>query len=149
MRKATDELRKTHRVIQKVLESLEPGTARFADTATALHRTLRAHAALQDNVLAPALRKRSLIGVPYLDDTEQDHLSFHRLTAALLESAARSRPDIDTDVQNLRTRVEEHLRKESRVLYPYAEGILDGDTLYQLGNDMVHYRHPAGEHVKI
>ena len=136
MTKATDELMKTHRVVAKVLEGFIAGKPRFVDITKTLHRTVLAHAWLQDEILLPALMGKSLIVENVLKGIVQEHKDLDSLLKMLITLPQDQQQKIDAYVLQIRTLIETHFKKETDALYPLVEKVLDSATLGKLRNEM-------------
>lgn len=139
MKKATDELLKTHLVVDKVLEGFDVKNARFPEIMKTLHRTLLAHGWLQDEILLPVLRQKQLIEPPFLNEIVQEHKDLDQLLKTLLDTSLNFTSNLEAVASQIRIVIETHFKKERDVLYPLAEKTIDLNTLNKLGDDMTHH----------
>jgi iron-sulfur cluster repair protein YtfE (RIC family) len=136
MKNITDELAKTHQVVCKVLEGFNPSNPRFQSIMETLHRTVLAHAWLQDEVLFPALENKLLIQIPLLNEIFQEHKDLDRLLKALLDTSLDCKNELEAKVLQIRVILETHFMKETEALYPLVEKVLDLDTSDKLAEEM-------------
>jgi len=136
MKKATDELLKTHRVLRKVLEGLDVNNKRFPEIIKTLHRTFLAHAWLHDEILLPLLREQSVIETSFLNEIVQEHKDLDRLLKALLDTALDCTDLLESRVLQIRTELESHLKLEAEILYPLANKSVNGEVMNTLGEGM-------------
>lgn len=136
MKKITDELLKTHQLIHKVLESLDPESPRFQPVMGTLHRTFLAHAYLQDQILAPALEGQSLIMAPLMGEIIREHRDVEFLIKTLLDTRLDSQAALATEVAKIRAAIDAHFKREENALYPFVERVLNPDSLHALAEEM-------------
>ena len=136
MKKATDELLKTHVVVRKVLEGFAVKNKRFPEIMTTLHRTLLAHAWLQDEILLPALKEQALLQVPLLNEICQEHKDLELLVKSLFDTSLNFKSALESKVLQIRIIIETHFRKEAEILYPLVEKTVNLETLNRLGDVM-------------
>ena len=135
MRKATDELRKTHALVETVLEKFDVKSERFVGIAQTLRRTLRAHAWLQDEILVPVLRVKLFGENPFIREMTRDHVELDRLLTALIDTAPTG-AERESQAAHIKTLLAAHFKKESAALYPRAELAIDPQTLHKLAEEM-------------
>ena len=140
MKKATEELLKTHLVVRKVLEGFDVDNRRFPEIMQTLHRTLLAHAWLQDEILLPVLREKALIAMPLIDEIVQEHKDLDHLLKTLIDTSLYYPNELEAEVLQIRTAIETHFKKERDVLYPLAEKTVDLGTLNKLGEGMIYHQ---------
>jgi len=136
MTTATDELIKTHRVVEKLLKEFAVDQPRFSEVMKTLHRTVSAHAWLQDEILIPALKEKPLIGKSLIQELVQEHKDIDGLLKTLLQTPRDQKIEVDAYVLQIRTLLETHFKKETSALYPLAEKVLEESALNQLRGEM-------------
>jgi len=136
MGKATEELIKTHRVVEKVLKQFEPGEPRFAEIRKTLERTVLAHGWLQDELLLPALKGKPLIEQRFLQQIVEEHRDLEHLLKLLHNISLEAKEEVQALVVQIRAILDAHMAKESAALYPLTEKVVDDSTLRRLGADM-------------
>jgi hemerythrin-like domain-containing protein len=166
--KATDILMEEHRVIEKVLDSLETAANRLsAGQSIPMDFFFKAvdfiknfadgcHHKKEEGILFVAMDAN---GMP--QDAEpvsiflEEHEEGRRLTRAILEGAKRvqagdaaSTQDIAQNALNYITLLREHIQKEDHVLFPMADDIIPARQHQQLMADFDHIEHEAEVHEK-
>jgi hemerythrin-like domain-containing protein len=136
MKKVTDELLKTHQLVRKVLEGFDPANERFQPVLETLHRTVLAHAHLQDQILIPALENKTLIQKPLLSELFQEHKDLDHMLKALLAIPQNGKDELQAGALQIRTVLETHFKKEAVALYPLVEKVMDPQTLNRLAEEM-------------
>jgi iron-sulfur cluster repair protein YtfE (RIC family) len=136
---------KTHLVINKVLESFHEDNKRFSEIVGTLHRIMGSHASLQDDLLAPVLRAKSVNEIPFVDEIVQEHEDLARRLLTLSGTPRVAKISVEAEVLQIRLIVEKHLEKERTVLYPLAEKTIDEATLNRLGEEMGEHEQAAQE----
>lgn len=136
MGKATDEMMKTHRFVEKILTQLNPKEDRFPEIRTTLERAVIAHAWLQDEILLPALKGKALLEERFLSEVSKEHQDLEYLIKMLANTSLDAKPEIDALVLQIRTLLETHFQKEAAAIYPLAEKVVDEPTLRKLGDEM-------------
>ena len=136
MGKATDELVKTHRFVEKILTQLDPKESRFAEIRTTLERAVVAHAWLQDEIFLPSLHGKPLIDERFVSEVSKEHQDLEYLLKMLANTALDAKPGIDALVLQIRTLLDTHFQKEAKALYPLAEKVVDEPTLRKIGEEM-------------
>jgi hemerythrin-like domain-containing protein len=134
--KATVELLKTHQVVNKVLEGFNVQSVRFPEVMRTLHRTLLAHAWLQDEILLPVLRDRMPSQTALLDEITDEHAELDRLLKALPDEPAAQTGELQAQALQIRTLIAQHFKKEAKTLYPLAEKSIDPQILNRLSQEM-------------
>ncbi len=134
--KLTDALLGEHGAFNVLLNEIEKmasiaGDVAQIDSAIAVFATeIKAHAALEEELLFPALK-------PHLATNEliTEMLAEHkeiRQGLERIENAVDISEAIDA-VQQTISAIRNHFQKEEKVLYPFAEDVLDDETLIRLG----------------
>jgi hemerythrin-like domain-containing protein len=136
MGKATEELIKTHRFVEKILEQFDPKEIRFPEIRSTLERAIVAHAWLQDEIFLPALKNKALIEERFLSEVTQEHQDLEYLLKRLAHTALDAQQGLDALVLQIRTLLDTHFQKEAQALYPLAEKVVDETTLRELGDEM-------------
>lgn len=136
MGKATEELIKTHRLLEKLLEQFEPGKPRFAEVRKTLERAVQAHTWLQDELLLPVLKGKPLIERRFLEEIREEHRDLEHLLKLLLNISPDAKEEVQALVIQIRAILESHIDKEALGLYPLVEKVVDRSTLLRLGTDM-------------
>lgn len=141
----TDWLRAEHEEFRDLLRKIElaqhdPGSAGAGEVRRLVRKLLprlRAHEGVEDELLAPALRKR-IKGIEpgltsiFVEGHEELHEKLGRLEEALgLGTAPLSQFVAAVNFASLLT---EHMEQEERVLFPMVERALEGGTLEDLGS---------------
>src|SRR6185437_14869973 len=101
-----------------------------------LHRTVQAHAWLQDEILLPALKGKPLVGKILLDEISQEHKDLDRFIANILKIAPEQKDEIEAHTLQIRTLLQTHFQKEAGALYPLTEKVVDASTLTRLREEM-------------
>lgn len=136
MTKATDELVKTHRVVWKVLDGFAADKPRFSEIVKTLHRTVLAHAWLQDEIFLGTLVGKPLIDKGLVDEITQEHRDLDHLLQLLENTSADRTAEVGAFVLQIRVILQAHFKKEVEALYPLAEKVVDSQTLNKAGNEM-------------
>lgn len=136
MGKATDELIKTHKVVEKVLKQFKPDEPRFSEIRKTLERTVLAHVWLQDELFLPVLKGKPLLERRFLEEIVEEHRDLEHLLKLLLNISPDAKDEVQALVVQIRAILEAHFEKEASGLYPLAEKVIDESTLRRLGDDM-------------
>jgi len=136
MGKATDELIKTHRLVEQILIQFDTLKPRFSDVRATLERAVRAHCWLQDEFLLPALWGKTLIERQLLVEIVQEHRDLESLLRRLQTIAPDATREDEALVFQIRALLEAHFAKETNALYPLIEQVVDDPTLRRLGEEM-------------
>ena len=136
MGKATDELLKTHRVVEQILSHFDTIKPPCSDVRVTLGRAVIAHCWLQDEFLLPVLWGKPLIERQFLEGVTQEH----RDLEFFLERLQTIAPDATRENEALRLQIREllkaHFAKEKNALYPLIEQVVDDPTLQRIGEEM-------------
>jgi len=96
MGRATDELLKTHRVVEQILSHFNTIRPPFSDVRATLERAVTAHCWLQDEFLLPVLWGKPLIVRQFLVEVTQEHHDLEslleRLQTIAPDAARRMKP---------------------------------------------------------
>ena len=136
MGKATEELIKTHRLVEKLLEQFEPEKPRFAEVRKTLERAVLAHTWLQNELLLPVLKGKPLIERRFLEEIGEEHRDLEHRLKLLLNISPEAKEEVQALVIQIRAILEAHFYKEALGLYPLAEKVVEASTLVRLGTDM-------------
>ena len=136
MGKATDELMKTHRLVEQILIHFETLKPPFLDVRATLERAVIAHIWLQDEFLLPVLWGKPLIERQFLAGVTREHHDLQSLLERLQTIAPDSTRENEALVLQIRTLLEAHFSKEKNALYPLIEQVVDETTLRRLGDEM-------------
>lgn len=133
---ATVELRKTHKVVRKVLKELNVGSARFPDVLKTLQRTVAAHAFFVDKFLIPAFKNNPLVDKGFLREIKTEHKDIDRLIAVLRKIPLSRNKALDAYALQIQVMIEANLTKEAEGLYVLAEEFLDVEKLKTVAEEM-------------
>jgi hemerythrin-like domain-containing protein len=136
MGKATDELLKTHRLIEQILIHFVTSKPQFSHVRETLERAVIAHDWLQDEFLLPLLWGKPLIERQFLVEVTQEHHDLESLLERLQTAAPDAARENEALILQIRTLLEAHFLKEKKALYPLIEQVVDGATLRGLGDEM-------------
>jgi iron-sulfur cluster repair protein YtfE (RIC family) len=136
MGRATDELLKTHRVVEQILSHFNTIRPPFSDVRATLERAVTAHCWLQDEFLLPVLWGKPLIVRQFLVEVTQEHHDLESLLERLQTIAPDAAREDEALVFQIRALLETHFAKEKNALYPLIEQVVDDPTLRRLGEEM-------------
>ncbi len=136
MQTATDELRKTHKVVRKVLKELNVGGSRFTDVLKTLHRTVAAHAFFVDEIFIPALKDVPLIDSAFTKTITNEHKDIDRLIKLTRKTPLSRNKALDAYVLQIQTLIEANFIKECEALYILAEELLPKEKLESIASQM-------------
>ena len=114
--KATILLEKQHRKVEALFKALETNRSKAQETVEELATNLAAHAAIEEEIFYPAVKKADKEMV--LESYEE-----HQLMAFALRRMVGTEPEDDSfpaKVKALKDVVEHHVREEERRLLPEA-----------------------------
>src|ERR1035438_4621319 len=106
MGKATEELVKTHRLVEKLLEQFEPEKPRFSEVRKTLERAGLAHTWLQDELLLPVLKGKPLIERRFLEEIGEEHRDLEQLLKLLLNISPEAKEEVQALVIQIRAILE-------------------------------------------
>jgi len=136
MGKATDELIKTHRLIEQILIHFDTSNPQFSHVRKTLERAVIAHGWLQDEFLLPLLWGKPLIERQFLVEVTQEHHDLESLFERLQTISPDDARENEALVLQIRTLLEAHFSKEKNALYPLTEKVVDDATLHRIGEEM-------------
>ena len=94
---------------------------------------LSVHAAIEEQVFYPSLKKRQTEDV--LLESAEEHLGCKRILADLIDLAPDD-PTFEPKIEVLRKLVEMHVEREEQELFPMAERILKGEQPMAVSQEM-------------
>ena len=136
MEKATNELIKTHRVVEQILSHFDTIKPPFSDVRATLARAVTAHCWLQDEFLLPVLWGKPLIERQFLVGVSREHHDLESLLERLQTIALDAPRENEALVFQIRALLEAHFAKEKNALYPLIEQVVDERTLLRIGEEM-------------
>jgi iron-sulfur cluster repair protein YtfE (RIC family) len=136
MGKATDELLKTHRLVEQILIHFDRLRPPYSDVRATLERAVIAHDWLQDEFLLPVLWGKPLIERQFLVGLTQEHHDLESLLERLQTIAPDAAQENEALILQIRALIEAHFSKEKNALYPLIEQVLDNTTLARIGEEM-------------
>jgi hemerythrin-like domain-containing protein len=136
MKRVTDELIKTHRLIKKLLQGFSIGHERFAEVIKTLRRAVAAHAWFEESVFHAVLRKNRVVDGRLMDQLVREHKDLDHLLNSLQKTPSSMKRALEAHTRQIRVILETHLEKERDALYPVAESVLDAKTMAKLAEKM-------------
>jgi len=136
MPKATDQLLKDHKMIRKLLEGFHIDNERFNIILETITRVVRSHAWFENEIFLPAFKAERLLAKQFTDEIIQEHKDLDFFLAELNKTPRSQKKELDALAVQMRSILENHLRKEEEGLFPMAEKILDSEGLNKIGDEM-------------
>lgn len=130
--KATALLKKQHRTVERMLESLENGSADWASELNELANNLAAHMAIEQDLFYPAA---SDIDGGLIAQSYEQHATAELALKRLLATAGDD-PTFAVKVVALKELIEQHVAEEEEELFPEVDEKMDDEELKTLGEEM-------------
>ena len=130
--KATALLKKQHRTVERIFETLEKGSADWASDLNELANDLAAHMAIEQEIFYPAVKSidPKLVGESY-----EEHAIAEMALKRLLATAG-DEPTFGAKVTALKELIEHHVEEEEKELFPKVEEKMDAEELKALGEEL-------------
>jgi hemerythrin superfamily protein len=144
-------LREDHRTVEKLFKEFEKlvkaggGDARKRSVVDQIITELSIHAAIEEQVFYPAIRR----GVPDVDDTVLEGLEEHHIvkwTLSELEGLAPSEERFDAKVKVLMESVRHHVEEEQDEMFPKVREALGRKQLAEIGDALEAAKKAAPTH---
>ena len=151
--KATELLHEDHETVDRLLEELitgNTGSKNRAEMASEVVRELSIHAAIEEQLLYPLVRKTFSAHEPeVMEDLEEHHVV--KVLASEIEGLDADDPRLVAKAKVLAENVRHHVEEEESQLFPLLEQELTTDELDELGDELARARtlaptraHPHG-----
>ncbi len=130
--KATELLKKQHRVVEAIFKKLEDGKGDAQALVQELSNNLSSHMAIEQNIFYPAVKsvKKDLVAEGY-----EEH-SVAELALKRLRATKSSAPSFKAKVTCLKELIEHHVEEEEEEMFPAVEKKLGAERLNALGEEM-------------
>ena len=141
---AIDVLIADHREVEQLFSQIESGGAGNDETVRTVIRELSIHAAIEEQVLYPVMRRALADGDAKVEEAIKEHQEAKEALAAI-EQLGDS-PQRDQKLQELMEGVRHHVKEEEHELFPEMRSAVSEDELRQLGAALVAAKKMAPTH---
>jgi hemerythrin-like domain-containing protein len=140
-----------HQHVEEIFVTLESGTFNpdvRADLISDLVRELSVHAAVEEQVLYPAMREALPDGDEQVDHAIEEHQEVKDKLAAIEDETGGdgSLPAVSPLLQELMDSVRHHVEEEEGELFPQLKQAISEDQLRQMGQAMASAKRMAPTH---
>jgi hemerythrin superfamily protein len=124
-----------HREVEQLFQSIETagGSAGQDETVEQIVRELSVHAAIEEQILYPAMRRSLPNGDALVEDAIADH---QEVKEALAEIERTPGPERDPLVSQLMINVRYHVQEEENELFPQLRAAIGQDELVDMGSKL-------------